>query len=467
MKIPITSGIFSDSTGDYRTSYPLNLVPVAKATGVSDGYLKPAEGIVTFCETIGEDRGGINAGGFCYRVMGTKFIRVDADWSYVIMGDVGGTGQVSLSQSYDYIGICSNGDLFLFNKSTNVLTQVTDSDLGVSKYAVQLGGYFVSTDGEYIVVTDLANSFAVNPLKYGASEVLPDPITSLQVLRDTLYAVNRYSIEQFQNVGGQFFPFQRVDGAYINRGAIGPYTCCAFEDRLAFIGGGMNEPPAVWIGLNAQTEKISSCEIDILLQEYTEIELSKVVIESRIDRDHRLLYLHLPHGTMVYDSATSAIVGTPVWYKLSSSIDGAGQYLARNFVWCYNKWIFGNPANNKLGTFDYSIGSHYGDHVKWSFQTQIIYNDAKAAIFQELELMCITGVSETDATIWTDYSNDQGVTWSAPRHRKIGALGQRGKRINWIQCGNMSERRIQRFSGLSDSHLTVSCLEARIEPLSN
>ena len=464
MKIPITSGIFSDNTGDYRTSYPLNMVPVAKSTGVSDGYLKPAEGIVLFSETIAEDRGGINVDGECFRVMGTKLIRVTDTGVYVVLGDVGGAGEVSLCRSFDYIGICSNGDLFLYNLTTGVLTQVTDSDLGISTYVVWTGGYFVSTDGEFIVVTDLADPFSVNPLKYGASEVLPDTITSLRVLRDVLYVVNRYSIEQFQNVGGQFFPFQRVDGGYINRGSIGANTCCVFEERLAFIGGGINEPPAVWLGLNAQTQKISSREIDILLQGYTEVELSNVLIESRIDRDHRLLYLHLPNGSMVYDAATSELAVTPVWYKLSSASDGDGPYLAHNFVWCYDRWIFGSSAPN-LGTFDYSIGSHYGDHVKWSFQTQIVYNESRGALFHELELMCITGVSD-DATIWTDYSNDQGVTWSNPRARKIGKYGQRDTRINWLQCGSMNDRRIQRFSGMSDSHLTVSCLEARIEPLS-
>jgi hypothetical protein len=466
VKIPITSGIFTDATGDYRTSYPVNMVPVAKSTGVSDGYLKPGEGIVLFAETVGEDRGGINVDGSCYRVAGTKLIRVTDAGIQVVLGDVGGTGQVSLCRSFDYLGICSNGNLFLFNLGTQILAQVTDIDLGVSKYATQLGGYFISTDGEFIVTTDLSDPFSVNPLKYGASEVLPDPITSLQVLRDVLYVVNRYGIEQFQNIGGQFFPFQRVDGAYINRGAIGPNACCVFEERLAFIGGGVNEPPAVWLGLNAQTAKISTREIDILLQGFAEEELANVLIESRIDRDQRLLYVHLPTGTMVYDASTSALVGSPIWYKLSSGNDnGGGVYLARNFVWCYDKWIFGNNLDNRLGTFDYMIGSHYGNHVFWTFQTPIVYNESRGALFHELELMCITGVSE-DATIWTDYSNDQGVTWSNPKARKIGKYGQREKRINWLQCGNMNERRIQRFSGMSDSHLTISCLEARIEPLS-
>lgn len=34
------NGIYTDQTADYRTSYPLNLVPVPKQNGISQGYLK-------------------------------------------------------------------------------------------------------------------------------------------------------------------------------------------------------------------------------------------------------------------------------------------------------------------------------------------------------------------------------------------------------------------------------------------
>jgi hypothetical protein len=470
MKVPISSGIFSDQTGDFRTSYPLNLVPVAKDTGVSEAYLKPAEGLVNLTNLPGKDRGGISVNGECYRVTGTLFVKVTATNAVVVLGDVGGQGQVSLCYSFDNIGISSNGNLFYWNLTTLTLTRVTDPDLGVCKFVNWLDGYFVSTDGKYIVVTDLANPLNVNPLKYGSSEVIPDDITSLQVLRNTLYAVNRFSIEQFQNVGGSFFPFQRVDGAFIQRGAIGPYTCCVFEQQLAFLGSAQNEPPAIWLGLNAQTSKISTREIDIRLQKFTEAELFTVVIESRIDRDNRLLYIHLPNETLVYDAGTSQISGVPVWYSLSSSLNGVGPYQARNFVWAYDKWIFGDPVNNRLGTFNHAIGSHYGVPVGWEFSTHIIYNDGKGAIFFEMELICLTGNIENgalDPVIYTDYSLDNGVTWSMPKVRKAGKQGQREKHINWLSLGTMNARRIQRFRGNSDAHLSINALEVRLEKLYN
>ena len=55
MQIPILNGIFTDSAADFRTSYPVNMVPVPKQTGISSGYLRPAEGAVASVGNIGFD----------------------------------------------------------------------------------------------------------------------------------------------------------------------------------------------------------------------------------------------------------------------------------------------------------------------------------------------------------------------------------------------------------------------------
>lgn len=79
MQIPILSGIYADSTGEFRTSYPRNMVPVPKSSGIAEGYLAPGDGIAAFASGPGTDRGGFNWEGVLYRVMGTKLVRVARD----------------------------------------------------------------------------------------------------------------------------------------------------------------------------------------------------------------------------------------------------------------------------------------------------------------------------------------------------------------------------------------------------
>jgi putative ABC transport system ATP-binding protein len=52
MQIPVLSGIYADGDADFRSSYPVNLVPVPKDSGVSQGYLRPADGIVELFQTF-------------------------------------------------------------------------------------------------------------------------------------------------------------------------------------------------------------------------------------------------------------------------------------------------------------------------------------------------------------------------------------------------------------------------------
>jgi len=463
MRIPILNGIYTNEASDFRVSYPRNYVPVPQDNGIAKGYLRPAEGIVQFGTGPGVDRGGINWNGACYRVMGTSLVRINSDGSYTTLGDVGGSGQVTFDYSFDYLAIASSGKLYLWN---GTLTQVTDPDLGTCIDFIWVDGYFMSTDGTYLIVTELNNPFSINPLKYGSSEADPDPIVGLLKLRNEPYALNRYTIEVFNNVGGDLFPFLRVEGAQLMRGTVGTFAAVVYMEVIAFVGGGRNEAIAVWLGHNGSTSKISTREIDQILATYTETQLSNIVSEVRVVDSHQFLYIHLPDKTLVYDGVSSQVAGEPVWFTLDSGIVPGTAYKARNFVWAYNKWLCGDPGSSKHGYLSLDVSTHYGQEIGWEFGTSIVYNEGRGAIFHEIELMGLTGRAALgkEPVVWTSYSVD-GETWSVERPRSAGKQGERAKRLNWLQQGWMRNWRIQKFRGTSDAHLSVARLEARIEPL--
>lgn len=464
MQIPILNGIYADETADFRTSYPRNLVPVPKPQGISQGYLRPADGLVKDGDGPGVDRGGINWNGQHFRVMGSKLVQIMANNAISILGDVGNGGQVTFDYSFDRLGIASGGHLFYWDGGS--LTQVTDNDLGTVLDFIWIDGYFMTTDGTYLVVTELTNPTQVDALKYGSAEADPDSIKGILKLRNEAYALNRYTVEVFQNVGGDGFPFERVEGAQLMRGVVGTFAAAVFMESAAFLGSGRNEAPAVWLGSNGSTTKLSTREIEQQLLQYTEDELSTCVVEARSSSGHQWLYVHLPDQTWVYDAISSQIAGEPVWFNLTSSLVGAGTYRARNFVWCYDRWACGDPTTTAFGHTTTDVSSHYGVVNGWEFGTMILYNDSQGAIFHELELVCLTGrvAANIDPTIWTSYTLD-GETWSQEKPRSAGKQGERIKKLSWLQQGHMRNWRVQKFRGTSDAHISVARLEARIEAL--
>lgn len=465
-QISVLSGTYSDPDADWRTSYPVNLVPVPKDNGISKGYLRPADGITSLATGPGTDRGGINWNGVCYRVMGSKLVSIAINGVVTELGDVGSGAQVKLDYSFDRLAIASSGRLYYLVGTT--LTQVTDGDLGNVVDMVWVDGYFMTTDGVNLVVTELGDPTSVNPLKYGSSEADPDPVVALLKMQNEVYALNRHTIEVFDNIGGDLFPFQRVEGAQIQKGAIGTHCCCVFVDAVAFLGSGRNESPAIYLGANSQAIKISTREIDQLLLTYTEEQLAASVMESRVDKGHQHLILHLPDRAIVYDLSGSSAVGQPLWFYLTSSLGGFDTYRARNLVWCYDRWQCGDPTTSNIGFLNDSISTHFGDMVRWEFGTTIVYNESRGAIFHELELVCLTGrvALGKDPTISTSYSLD-GEVWSQQKHIHVGKIGDRNKRIVWFQQGHMKNWRIQRFMGDSDAFISIARLEAQLEPLAH
>ena len=466
MKIPILTGIYTDNGPDFRTAYPVNLVPVPLPNGIDDGFMRPADGIIANGAGPGIDRGGINWNNTCYRVMGSKLVRIDSAGTVTILGDVGSDGRdVTLDYSFDRLVIASALNLFYWSPLLG-LVQVTDPDLGIVLDVVWVDGYFMTTDGEFLVVTDLSDPFAVNPLKYGSSEIDPDPVVALLKLRNEVYALNRQTIEIFDNVGGDLFPFQRIEGAQIEKGVVGTHACCIYLESCAFLGGGFNEAPGIYLGANATANKISTQEIDTILLNYTETQLSTVNLEARNDRAHQYLYVHLPDRTLVFDGEATKALSQPVWFILTSSLVDYSKYRAQNFVWCYNKWLVGDSASPAIGYFDIDVSTHWGETVRWEFGTTIIYNEGRGAIIQQLELVSLTGsvAFGTNPTINTSYSTD-GQTWSQQKFINIGTTGNRAKRLVWFQQGWMRNWRIQRFQGTSQAHMSFARLEAAIEPL--
>ena len=467
MEIPIVSGIYSDSTPALRTSYPVNLMPVPKSNGISGSFIRPCPGISLFGVGPGIDRGGIAREGICYRVMGEFLVRVNSDGSVDSLGSVGGAvGQsCSFTYSFDRLAITSAGRMFYWSPSLGLI-ELADEDLGIANDVVWIDGYFVITDGSSLFVTELNDPLSINPLKYGSSEVDPDAIVSVKKLRNELVAVNRNTIEFFDNAGSQFFPFLRVNGAQITKGAIGRNACAIFMDTVAFVGGGRNESPSVYLGSNATALKISNQEIDILLQSFTEAELSTAIMDVKKDKSHDLLFIHLPDRTIVYDGGASREMETPVWHQLTSSTGGFSRYRAQNMIWAYNNWLVADPLTNNLGYLNESISSHWGNTVRWEFSTPIIYSGGTGGVINQLELVALPGrvIPGLNAIISTSYSLD-GEGWSRDRGISVGTTGDTKKRLVWFKQGHFRNYRIQRFRGDSQSNLSFLRLEAQIEKM--
>jgi hypothetical protein len=496
MQINIAQGIYTASSPDLLAALPVNmrLVPQVNEVSGQGGNLRPIDGVRHLGPGFGEiSRGVIRPTGYALdgviRVVGNRLYRYHGNQITALLDSSGQPIVIEqdlndperparLDYGFDNISIASNNKLYLYNykegqvgTTGQVFVEITDPDLGIVKDAIFIDGYYMTTDGEFIVVSDIDDPTSYSPFKYGSSEIDPDEVVALLKIRNEVYVVNKNTIEVFNNVGGNGFPFRRVEGGQIMRGAVGRDACCVYMDSIAFLGNYRNESPAIYIGINGTSKKISTQTIDKMLKNYTAEQLAKVRFEVKKGNSLDELLVHLPDQTLVFDASVGATVGGGyVWHIMSSSESSVGKYNYRDFWYDSNQWVVCDHLTGAACELDDNIATQNNKIIPWEFSTGFIYNAGNGAIVNELELVAVTGrngqqsTNDDNPTITTSYSVD-GLVWSQDRRISTGKPGDRTKRLVWRQQGMLRNFRIQRFQGDSRAFINVLRLEAQIEPM--
>lgn len=462
MQLSILKGIYADPTAGLNDSYPINLEPQLVDSGISKGLLRMSPGITTLAEGPGFDRGAITWRNTCFRVMGKQLVSVVGS-TVTQLGSVGEGGPVRFDYSLERLAVASELNLFYWD---GALTRVTDVDLGNVIDVCWVDGYFMTTDGEFLVVTDLNDPTSVNPLKYGSSEADPDPIVALRKVRNEIYAVNANTIENFQNIGGDGFPFQRNPGGLIPKGAVGTYAVAYFLDTFAFVGGGRDEANSVYLAGSGEAVSISTSQVDLEIAKLTPAQQALIEVEARVDRNEQRLLIHLPSKTLVYFHQASLANKSPVWTILASGVLTEKPYAGRHFVQAEGRWIGGSNVNAHVGYLNDAVETHFGAVAGWRFDTNFIYNAAKGGLLKALELIGVPGRGAFGSAPTMSLSVSQdGETWSQERFIAMGTAGQRGKRLQWRPKIKFANYAGLRFRGANTGIASFIRLEADIEPL--
>lgn len=450
MQIPIQSGV-KLVDGGFATSFPINLEHRVIDSGVSQGQLITTRGTVPLATGPGLDRGGMMWDGVMYRVMGTKLVSVVGS-TVTVLGDVGGTGPVRMTYGFDRLAIASDGRLFYWDGST--LTDLTDPDLGTALDVAFLDGYFATTDGEFVIVTELLDPTQVDPIRYGSAEDDPDPITGVEVLGEELLAVGRHSIQFFRNVGGLGFPFQPIQGATIPFGCISAYAKCRVIDSLAFVGGGREEPLGVFVISGGSAQRISTREIEDLLEGVDE---SLIELEARRFGEDDHLILHTPNVSAMLKIRTASEIGGRLWTILHSG--RFGSYRLRHAVWDGTRHVVGDYQSAALGVLSDRVATHFGAASDWQFDAGLLFNEGRGLIVQEIELFGQYPLGEP-SSVFLSVTRD-GEVWSNEVSRALS--GAREERCIWRPAVRMPYISGMRFRGTS--RVAIARCEVQAEPL--
>lgn len=468
MRLPLVKGTRIDDNAEWRDSLPTNMVAFIQQVGNNPGYVRTADGLKSFGLGFGEDRGGIWSNRFAahVRVSGDRLIEVDQFGGTTDVGSpttISGSEQINFDTSFNSIAFVANGEYYRYVPGSGLSNLGNAPDGKNFTDICFIDGFYVLSTRESLWATNIADETTINPIDFAGSDFAPDDVVGVDKSIDNkIMAFNRYTTERFTNNGGPQFPFARLPNAAIPIGIVGPKAKANIgKGRFVVFGGGKEYSPTFYMMSNSY-QKISTKEIDSVIDTYSDFELSNLLIEYRDTRDQELVICHLPNDVLVYDITYSQLAQQNIWYRFTSGDSPYrginGVYDPRNVDNTAAAWIYGDKDDNRLGKLDTTVCTQYDEPVAWEVNTPIARVGGTVA---EMEVQTAPGHSiESNPTFFVSTTKD-AVLYGPEVRLSSGKQGDYQHRIIHRRLGDYPNWFGLKLRGLSRSVTSLAGCEIR------
>jgi hypothetical protein len=473
MKTPILGGSYVARSVNAADSRMVNLF----AEGIPEGgkeaaFLNRAPGL-RLLATVGDGpiRGLWRMGDYGYVVSGKELYRLNPDWTSLYIGNLSGTGPVSMADNGTQMFIACNGPSFIYNSTTEEFSQISDADFPGAVTVGYLDGYFVFNEpqSQRVWVTSLLDGTAIDPLEFASAEGSPDQLVAAIVDHREAWLFGTNSIEVWYDAGGADFPLQRIQGAFNEIGLAAAYSVAKLDNGLFWLGSDSRGQGIVYRSNGYTGKRISTHAVEWQIQQYGDI--SDAIGYTYQQDGHAFYVLVFPSEdtTWVYD------VSTELWHERAGFYEGQFVRHRGNCQMAYNgEVVIGDFENANVYAFDLNVYADNGSIQRWLRSWRALptgKNDLNRTAQHTLQLDCETGVGlntgqGSDPQVMLRWSDDGGHTWSNEHWSSMGKIGQHGYRTFWRRLGmTMKIRdRVYEVSGTDPVKIAITGAELILSP---
>lgn len=456
--VPIIKGDRVLDNGDYGDAIPINLIAVAREIKGAAGYLISHDGLTLARTGQGADRGAVYSSrwGRSFRVSGQKLIEITSS-GVTVIGDILGGDRCRFDYGFNSAMVVASGKAYRYDGAT--LALMTDPDIGAPIDVCWIDQYYVFTDGEYIYQTDISDETSISPLKFATSEISPDKTKAVGKTQDNLLiAINRYTTEYFINEANDNFAFSRINQKAVNKGTVSTGGWIEIDGRIYLLGGGEGEPVSVFALGAGSAQSISTRYIDGIIQSYSEAELSGAWLESRVDKQDKLLYVRLPQHTFLFNIGIAEAMGAGVAWAEIQTDGGAWRGVNGIYDPNLNGWYYGDSLGANIGKLDTTTAAQYGNSVAAEFQTQLI--PIEGFSITDLELNSVSGFGAGDTAMFVSVTQN-GITHTPEWSRYISMALDYSMRFIVRKLGYVRQHIGFKFRSLHKDKINVSMLKIK------
>jgi hypothetical protein len=311
---------------------------------------------------------------------------------------------------------------------------------------IWVDGYFIYNQGNtgQFFVSEWG-SFTVDPLSFASAEGDPDNLLSMLSNNRYLWLLNERTTEVWSNTGNADFPFERVQGGFIEKGIAAAFSAAKIDGFVFWLGRDASGMGTVYMAQGLTPQRISTHAIEQAISKYADITTAKAYTYAK--DGHSFYVLNFDEATWVFD------LSTKMWHERAYLFEGELQR-HRSEYGVYNPHLnlhmAGDYANNKVYSIDSQVRTDDGDAIARVRTAPHISSGGKNIFHRSLTLDMETGVGldgsgqGSDPQVMLQFSNDGGHTWSsemwASAGKKIGMIGDFKHRVQWRRLGRARDR---------------------------
>lgn len=404
--------------------------------------LLPTPGTSIFTELpTGPFRGRHVLGALLYCVSGTVLYSVDVAGSVTTIGTIPGLEPVDMDDNGAQLGIVcpDTQQLFYYTPATTTLAQVTDADfLGAVSIAC-LGSYTICVrpDSNVFAYSAVGDMSAWDALDFSSAEASSDNIVRGKRVNEQLWLFGERSIEVWTTTSNPDGPFQRLNGAFIERGISAQFS---YATRLS-VPYWLGDDRVVYRGDGTTPTRISTHPIEQAIGGYAFVSDARAWIYEQEGHVFYCLTFPTAGDTWVYDATTQA------WHERESEPTDTygGNWRCVDAGAFAGAVVAGDLIDGRLYIIDPTSYTDAGDPVIRVAAGAPFINDGNRMYFSEIEAVMQTGVGlvvgqGSDPQVWMTFSDDGGQTWSYQKQAALGKIGAFRVRVRWQRIGQGRER---------------------------
>lgn len=451
--LPFIGGTYLSRSRNFDSQRAINLFPEASGSGQSKNIamLIGTPGLVLFSALAG---GGVRGtlrfnAAQSFVVVGGNVYSVDVNGAGTLIGTIiNRTTPVSMASNGITIMVVTGPEGYVITPNAvpvaSTVVQITNPAFTGADKVDYADGYFVFNKpgtGQFQITGLLANT--IDPLDFATAEGAPDLLLSLIVNLREIWLFGTGSTEIFFDSGNPDFPFERIQGAFIEQGCAAAFSPAKLDGSVAWLTANDRGQGMCVKAVGYQPQRISTHAEEFAWAQYARID--DAIGYSYQQEGHSFYVITFPTGnaTWVYDSSTQ------LWHERAwrNPVDASLNRHRSNCQMAFaNKIIVGDWQNGNLYSLSLDAYDDNGailpairqaPHFSTADNTWMIFD--RFWIDMETGVGLSTGQG-SDPMVMISWSDDGGHTFPNEVWVSAGPIGKYRARAVVRRAGKSRDR---------------------------